>query len=85
MTQNPDSDSDSSTAKSTTRRAMIAGVAGLGAAGLFAGSASAQASGDVGTSTNPYLKAYIDRKVYVGRTTDPSSPADGTEWYRSDL
>lgn len=67
-----------------SRRAMITSAAGLGLVALSSSSASAQ-SGDVGTSANPYLKAYIDRKVYVGRTSDPSSPSDGTEWYRSDL
>jgi hypothetical protein len=72
----------------STRRNVLVGVAGLGAAGLFgAGRASAQSTpeGEVGTSSNPYLRAYIDRKVFTNRTTDPSTPADGTQWYRSDL
>lgn len=71
-----------------TRRNVLVGVAGLGAAGLFgAGRASAQSTpdGEVGTSSNPYVRAYIDRKVFTNRTSDPSTPADGTQWYRSDL
>jgi len=71
-----------------TRRNVLVGVAGLGAAGLFgAGRASAQSTpdGEIGTSSNPYLRAYIDRKVFTNRTSDPSTPADGTQWYRSDL
>lgn len=73
---------------STSRRALLTGLAGLGAAGAFAtGRASAQStpSGEIGTSGNPYLRAYINEQVYVGRTSDPSSPADGTHWYREDL
>ena len=71
-----------------TRRNVLLGVAGLGAAGLFgAGRASAQVtstpSGEVGNETNPYVRAYINRQVFVARTSDPTSP-DGTIWYRSD-
>lgn len=71
-----------------TRRNVIVGLAGLGAAGAFAtGRATAQSApdGNIGTPSNPYLRAYIDRQVYVGRTSDPSSPDDGTTWYREDL
>lgn len=71
-----------------TRRNVLVGVAGLGVAGLFgAGRASAQTSpsGEIGTSSNPYLRAHIDRQRYVGRTSDPSTPSDGTNWYREDL
>ncbi len=85
MTPEPNTDSDSSIDTSTvSRRAMLTGVAGLGAMGMFASTASAEASGEVGAD-EPYIRAYMDRKVFVGRTTDPSSPADGTEWYREDL
>lgn len=71
-----------------SRRNVLVGIAGLGAAGAFsAGRASAQSapSGEIGTSSNPYLRAYVNRKVFTGRTSDPSSPSDGTQWYRSDL
>jgi len=52
-----------------------------------AGRATAQSApeGDIGTSSNPYLRAWIDRQVYVGRTSDPDSPSDGSSWYREDL
>jgi hypothetical protein len=72
-----------------TRRNVLVSVAGLGALGLGfgAGQASGQSApdGEIGTSSNPYLRAWIDRQVFVGRTSDPSSPADGTMWYREDL
>lgn len=83
MTDEPTDETETS-----TRRNLLVGVAGLGAAGLFgAGRASAQStpSGEIGTSSNPYLRAYVDRKVFTNRTSDPSSPEDGTQWYRSDL
>jgi len=72
----------------TSRRAVLAGVAGLGAAGLFgAGHASAQTApeGNVGTPTNPYLVAYVDRVNMQPRTGNPSSPENGTMIFRSDL
>ena len=74
--------------ESIGRRAMLTGIAGLGAAGLFsAGRVSAQSDpeNEIGTAENPYLRAYIDRQLFVGRTSDPSSPEDGTMWYREDL
>ena len=84
--QKSDTESERSIDTSTvSRRAMLTGVAGVGAAGLFASTASAQASGGVGTASNPYLKAYLDRRVWVGRTSEPSSPSEGTEWFRSDV
>jgi len=79
---------DNSDEMDRTRRKVLVGVAGLGAAGLFgAGRASAQSApeGDIGTSSNPYLRAHINRQRYVPRTSDPSSPAEGTNWYRGDL
>jgi len=79
---------DDDDADSVKRRAVLTGLAGLGAAGVFAaGNATAQTtpSGEIGTPSNPYLRAYIDRKVFVARTSDPSAPQDGTQWYRGDL
>lgn len=86
MSQNEKSDTEESITNEP-RRAVLAGLAGLGAAGLFASKASAQEepSGTVGTPTNPYLVAHIERAEFVGRTDDPSDPDDGTIWYRSDL
>lgn len=79
---------DDDHADSVKRRAVLTGLAGLGAAGVFAaGNATAQAtpSGEIGTASNPYLRAYVNRKVFTARTSDPSSPDDGTQWYRGDL
>lgn len=70
------------------RRNVLAGIAGLGVlgAGFGAGQVSGQAvpDGELGTPGNPYLRAHIDRQRYLGRTSDPSSPSDGTTWYRED-
>lgn len=82
-----DTDDETDASDSRTRRNVLVGLAGLGAAGVFgAGRASAQASasGEVGTPSNPYLRAYIDTVNFTARTTDPSSPADGTLWYNQD-
>lgn len=66
--------------------ATAAGVAGAGAVGAWAGLAEAQPSGTFPASTDdPLLKIRADRVRLVGRTSDPSSPDDGTMWYRSDL
>lgn len=87
MTETNKETSEEAKQSQTTRRALLAaiGIAGAGAAGYGVGTVEAAASGEVGTSTNPYLRAYVDRMVWVGRTSDPSSPDDGTVWYRSDL
>lgn len=72
----------------TSRRAFLTGIVGLGAAGLFgAGRASAQSapSGTVGTPTNPYLVAYVDRVNMQPRTSNPSSAEEGTMIFRGDL
>lgn len=70
-----------------SRRTMLTGAFGLaaaGSAGFFVGQVqAADPAGEVGTSTNPYLRAYVDRMVFTPRSSDPSSPADGTLWYNS--
>jgi hypothetical protein len=69
---------------STTRRALLAalGAAGLGASGYFVGSASAAPSGTFPETTDdPLLKLRADRLRLVPRSSDPSSPDDGTLWY----
>lgn len=82
------SDTTDSTDNDHTRRAILAGAAGIasiGATGLLTQAAAADPAGQVGTSADPYQHIYMDTASFVGRTTDPSSPADGTIWYRSDL
>jgi nitrous oxide reductase len=76
--------------QSATRRQLLraSAVAGAGAISLTAatGSASAQSGTLQATSSgDPLLKIRADQMVLTGRTSDPSSPADGTLWYRSDL
>jgi len=76
--------------QSTTRRNLIRTAIGGGAAALLFGSASGPAaaapSGALpATSDDPLLKIRADRMVLVPRTSDVSSPSDGTLTYRSDL
>jgi hypothetical protein len=69
---------------STTRRALLAATAaaGLGASGFFAGRASAAPTGTFpATGDDPLLKLRADRLRLIPRTSDPSSPDDGTLWY----
>jgi len=73
---------------SLTRRAFTAaaGLAAAGAAAYFTGTAEAAPAGTFPQSSDdPLLKIRADRIRYAGRTSDPSSPADGTTWYRGDL
>lgn len=73
------------------RQFMAAGagaVLGSGMIGYAAGEAEADSatapSGTVGSASDPFERIYADRLVFVERTSDPSSPADGTIWYNSD-
>jgi hypothetical protein len=65
-----------------------AAMAGAGSLGVVVGS-SGVAAAPTGTfptsSDDPLLKIRADRIRLIGRTSDPSSPDDGTIWYRSDL
>ena len=76
--------------QSTTRRQLIraSAIAGAGAISLSSatGSAAAAPAGTLPTtSDDPLLKIRADRMVLVPRTSDVSSPSDGTLTYRSDL
>lgn len=93
MTTNNDSsgdDTEHTHEHEVTRRQVLAaatGAAAAGAAGYVTGTetGSAQsASGQVGTLTDPYLRVNVDRLVLVPRTSDPSSPEDGSAWYNED-
>lgn len=72
-----------------SRRAVLAtavGIAGAGAAGHLTGRAAADdgsASGTIGTASNPAMRVYVDTYHFHERTSDPSSPSDGTIWYNS--
>lgn len=68
--------------------AAAAGAAAAGAAGMYGATetVSAAPSGTFPVSSDPaLLKLRADRLRLVGRSTDPSSPDNGTLWYRSDL
>ena len=73
--------------RSLTRRTALVGLVGSLGAALFANPAAADPQGVLeGTSAgDPLLKIRADRLVLVPRTSDVSSPADGTLTYRSDL
>lgn len=82
---NTDSNDESNSDKISRRRVITsaAAIAAAGAAGVgFAGSASAEPSGTFpSTSDDPLELIRADRVRLVPRTTDPSDPSDGTEWY----
>jgi hypothetical protein len=73
-----------------TRRSVLAAAAGIAAAGAMGvyatGGASAAPTGEFPQAgDSPLLKIRADRVRLVGRTSDPSTPDDGTMWYRGDL
>ncbi|GAA0305458.1 hypothetical protein [Halarchaeum salinum] len=73
-----------------SRRSVIAaaaGVAAAGAAGVFStGVASAAPTGTFPASgDDALLKIRADRVRLVARSSDPSTPDDGTMWYRGGL
>jgi len=72
---------------SLTRRTALTGVLGALGAARVASPAAADPEGVLeGTSAgDPLLKIRADRMVLTPRTSDVTSPADGTLWYRSDL
>jgi len=78
------SDTNPNDEESTTRRALLTaiGIAGAGAAGHFVGTAQAAPTGTFPAATDdPLLKLRADRLRLVPRSSDPSSPDDGTLWY----
>jgi len=83
MTQDTNTNTNDEEA-STTRRALLAATAaaGVGASGFFAGRASAAPTGTFPAATDDaLLKLRADRLRLVPRTSDPSSPDNGTLWY----
>lgn len=68
---------------STTRRALMAAVVAAGAGASFtAGRVSAAPTGTFPQAADdPLLKLRADRLRLVPRSTDPSSPDNGTLWY----
>ena len=85
LRENTDQDSDDGS--DMTRRAILGGtVALLGTGGWLAYAverAKAAAAGVIGTSTNPYTRAYVTTVNFEDLGADPSSPDDGTMWYNS--
>jgi len=85
---NTDTD-DEPTHEELSRRRVIASAAGIAAAGAagvsFIGSASADPSGTFPATSDDALELIrADRVRLVPRTSDPSTPDDGTEWYNSE-
>jgi len=66
-----------------SRRQVLAGMAGVAAAGAmgltaFAGSAAAAPSGTYPVETDdPFFKLRLDRLRYIERSSTPSSPSAG--------
>jgi len=67
--------------------AKAAGIAAAGALGIYAtDTASAAPTGTFPEAADdPLLKIRADRVRWVPRTSDPTSPDNGTAWYRGDL
>ena len=83
-------DSHDSSRRTDSRRSFLAkaaGIAAAGALGIYAtDSVQAAPAGTFPAVTDdPLLKIRADRVRFIGRTSDPSAPDDGTMWYRSDL
>jgi len=83
LRENSDPDEDPDSTRRGFLGALVAGVATVaGLAGYGVGQAEAATpAGDVGTAANPFETGYFDTVNWKARTTDPSSPADGTEWF----
>jgi hypothetical protein len=81
------SDTDSETLIDEERRrilASLAGIAGAGALGVYAGAETVQAApqGTYPKPTEPaLLKLRADRVRLVERSSDPSGANDGEIWY----
>lgn len=87
MTEKTEIDTEESATETITRRALLAavGIAGAGASGYFVGTAEAAPTGTFpASSDDPLLRLRADRLRLVPRTSDPSSPDDGTLWYNSE-
>lgn len=65
--------------------AIASAVSGVFGWSIGTASGSSHQAGEAGTQSNPYDIAWVTTVNYDGRTSDPSSPDDGTSWYRSDL
>ena len=63
-------------------------IAGLGAAAVFGfgvGNSTAQEpTGEIGTPSNPYAKAFITTVVFSD-VDEPEDPETGTVWFNSDF
>jgi len=73
-----------------SRRGFLKVLGGLGLGGLatalYSKTAEAAPSGVFPVETDdPLERIRAERFRFTGRTSDPSSPDDGTMWYRSDL
>lgn len=78
-------ETDDSDDQSTTRRGILAGViaAVMYGLGWLTGGVTAQTStsGNIASASEPAEYVYVERVHVVARTSDPSSPDDGTLWY----
>jgi len=65
-----------------TAAAAIAGAGAAGYGGYLVGDVEAASpSGTIGTSAEPLIRVYSDQVVFVNKSSDPSSPDNGTIWY----
>lgn len=90
---NPDTETDAVSLADLglTRRQFILATGYLAMGATLGGAvvqalaetASADPSGQRGTASDPLELVYTDQLVLHERTSDPSSPANGTLWYNS--
>jgi hypothetical protein len=81
---NTDGEASNSGGGSSTRRGVLAAIMAGGAYALGWASnavAAATPAGDVASASDPAEYVYTDKVNFNPRTSDPSSPDDGTMWY----
>lgn len=74
----------------TRRDVLVGGTALLAGGALVVGGSGGAAashgggtSGDIASAATPALHVFVDTFHFHERTTDPSSPSNGTMWYNS--
>lgn len=62
---------------------LAGGALVIGGSGNAAASHGGGTSGDVASASEPALRVFVDTWHFHERTSDPSSPSNGSMWYNS--